>query len=162
MSLTQSYVGTNSIGGSTQAPGTHTAYVKQVTIPAGGLLVAIEGYLLLAGSARIAYRVGWWDDNSGDPGVMRGLFPQPSAISMRLGGTDRWLGAAMSAYFASETDIWIGIHIFEATTNGLAFAGSGSDRTINASGRWTSETGGLDVFVSTTTNDYSIRGSVLT
>lgn len=161
MALTQAYVGTNSIGASNQTPATTTAYCKKVTIPANSVLSAIEGHLALTDGNTFQYRVGVWSDNAGAVARLISL-SEPLADTILGGGTDRWLGAAVGRWFASSTDVWIGIHIFDPTGVTLAFdSGTGSDVRVITGGIWTGETGAVGTTVTVGTNDYSIRGLVI-
>lgn len=162
MALTPSYVGTTTTGGSSQALATNVAYVKQVTIQADSVLARVEAFMNLTDGNAIGFRVGVWADNSGSPSVLVGLY-QPSA-SVLVGATDRWFGAAVGVWFATATPVWVGVHVFSPVSTTLAYESTGgTDRTITTGSVWTGEQGALGTTVSAaTTNDWSVRGLVIT
>lgn len=163
MALAQSYVGTTSIGASSQTPATNTAYVKLVTVPADSVLTAVEGFLRLTNGDSPSFRVGVWADNAGAPASLLCLSPMPKGSAVITGATDRWWGGPVHMWFPSSTPVWIGIHVFSNSGTTLEYdSGTGSDRTIASGSVWTGETGALGVSVANSGHDYSIRGLVVT
>lgn len=160
MALTQSYVGTTSVGASFQAL-TNFAYAKLVTIPANSVLSSIEAYMQFTNGQSPAFRVAVWSDNAGALNDLLSL-SQPKVESLLTSGNDRWLGGAVGMWFGSDTNVWIGVQMFDNSGAALAYeATGGSDVTVATGGVWTGEQGAAGTTVTVTTRDQSIRGLVI-
>lgn len=161
MALTQTYVGTTTVGASAQTPASNTAYAKQVTVPANSVLSSVEAHLALTDGNAIAYRVAVWSDNAGALNDLLRLWT-PTINMAVVGGTDRWLGGPVGIWFGSETDVWIGIQLFDPASSTLSYETSGgTDVTVATGSTWTGEAGASGTTVTVTNDDFSIRGLVI-
>lgn len=171
--LTQAYVGYNVIGGTAVAMTAQRIYAKKVTLATDALLIGIEAYLD-AGTASDqldSFSCGLYSDNAGTPRSLLGYSMPPNASLVMdetagAGGNTvgRWFGIPFSRWLAAG-DYWLAVMVPE--TNGslrIYKDGSGTDRymTTNAAG-----SNGFFIdwghFSPTTTTDrFSIRGSILT
>lgn len=161
MALSVSYVGTTTEGASSQTPATNTAYVKRVSLTGDTVLASVGAFLRLTSGSQLSWRTGVWADNDGAPGTLMCLNPQSSANWFKSSDTDRWMETPVGFYVASSAFYWIGIHLFDPTGATLAYDSSGSDYTIASGSVWTGEAGALGVTASAGSNDYSLRGAVV-
>lgn len=159
--ITHSYIGYDTIGGSSEGWGTTNALLKQVTLASAGVLLTIDFYTQQAADS--VYQTptcGVWADASGVAGIQ--LFAGGGATGAYYGGPAgtypaRWVSVACGLYLPAGT-YWIGGE--SGTGCAIFYDGSGSDRT------WTFSAGtayvdGARWTQSDTTKKYSIRGSLI-
>jgi hypothetical protein len=161
--FTQSYLGYNTAGGTTEniAAGSGKFIFKKVTVASDGLLSAIGMYV--KGSA--ANIQGMFplllEDAAGSPGKMiaHNLPGQSGGISIfncQLSTVARWVEVPLSVWLPAG-DYWLGMGVWNNIT--VHKDGSGSDQT-KAPG----DSSWFDSYTSsmtTTTDKYSMRGLLL-
>jgi hypothetical protein len=160
--VSHTYLGYNTIGGSTEAATAFRWYMKKITVASDGLLASVGAYLRNAANGNtptVLFAV--WEDNAGDP---RYLFAASSPLVIlpdhandASAGTARWFHQAMGLWVPAG-DYWIGVQASAATLV-LTKDGSGADRyyTTTYSG---AEDAGYRT-VTTTTDRYSLRASLV-
>ena len=159
--VTHTYVGYNTVGGTDETFVTNRHYMKKITLASAGTLVGIEAHIKTTSDAtQTEMRFCIFEDNAGTPRYLLHtthagpLFLKPS------NGVEafRWFGVGLSRYLAAG-DYWIG---FVSSTNlGVIKKDTGgSDRYFTAGGNWSLDAGYNAI--TTTTDRYSIRASILT
>lgn len=164
--FSQSYVGTNSVGGTWEAGVIRTVYLKKITVPSGGRLLAdIQAHLRSAAGGQVGgVAFGLYADNGGAPREFLGHGPLAVNDSVLMStsasaGLGRWLGAGFSRWLDAG-DWWIGVYIVDTTGIEIATVTTGgTDRTYQAGGTWQTDAGFTTV--TTTVKDYSIRASLI-
>ncbi len=165
--IPQTYVGYNTIGGTTETVGTNTwkFLYKTFTLTNPGFLASIDVYCKGNGSNVASLFSGLMDDNAGAPGktISIGTFPGEDAtathplINTVFSSTPRWVSMPSGIYLPAAT-YWFVICYGNSTSGAqtVYFDGSGSDRTRADNNTWLNE--------ATTTsgsNKYSIRGNII-
>ena len=165
--FTHSYLGTNAIGGSTEAMTNFRTYTKQVTPGSNGLVTSIGFYFNMgAGDHVPGVAVGLWADNSTKPGQLLAFnnTQTPSFLPEAALGTptSRWIHVPLSYYLTSGTPYWIGLMFLQSSGVGtLAYDATGSDQYWTVSGGvWISD-GGTLYAITTSANAYSIRADFI-
>lgn len=168
LGLTQSYLGYNTVGGSTETTTLNRMYAKKITVASASLLTSIDAHIRTntadhAGSLC----AGVLSDSSGSPDLIMSNV-QNSSIAMYLSkagatnGTFRWFSVPIGIWLPA-TDYWIFVQHFVASGGSaidIHYDTSGSDRYQTPSFNGVADWGGL--YSSTTSsNRYSIRASVL-
>lgn len=156
-----SYIGYNTIGGTSLAPNVRRCYAKQVTTAVDGWIGSIQIYLTESATGHVYNFVGAvWADNSGAVGKLLsfGSIPTGSANFAPLASSSGWVGAPSSPIFCTAGTYWIGID-WNFSSSGAAISmfrdASGTDRTFDPSGDFVSDGG---VFTQTnSTFKFSIR-----
>ena len=167
--LSQSYAGTNSIGGTFEAMTSRRVYAKQVTLANDCLVTAIEAYVDggTAESKVDSLSVAIYSDAAGTPDSIVAYSVNPtSSVALDdtsgAGGntTGRWLGVPMGKWLTAGT-YWIAVASLDSLTEGqrIAYAASGSDRYYLAGGDWFTDWGFSAP--TTSTRDYSIRANLV-
>lgn len=164
MSITHSYVGYNTIGGTTESSVLRKVYAKKVTLASAGWITSIGAYLKSDGADHVgALSVMLFEDVAGTPGKIiaysgltkTDLFLQTAAATT----TARWVHRSLS-YYATAGDYWIAVQDITATNHMVMHRdGSGSDRTYTSGGDWAADWGFYTP--TTTSNTYSIRASLI-
>lgn len=166
--LTHAYVGRNAIGGSwlTMIGARH--YMRKVTLASAGLLSSISAYYRHSGLDVDGIRSSLYSDNAGSPDLLIGftsLGEHPDYGDYQIGTTARWIHMPIGAWLAAG-DYWISVHHWKSENNiaqiaydatgggGRHFQGSTNNNGYSADPGASS--------VTTTSEDYSIRASVLT
>lgn len=165
--ISHSYIGYNTIGGSTEAITSLRQYMKKVTLASAGMLTSVGAYVKQTSTGSVAMMAAAvLSDNAGDPDHILGYSMGGSAdiqgtfLSNANGsaGDARWLAMPIGVYLAAG-DYWLAVMFSVSAGHDIYYDGSGSDRYFaNAAVRitdsgWTT--------VTTSSNRYSIRGSLL-
>lgn len=160
--ITHTYLGYNTIGGSVEASTTARTYVKKVTVSTAGLLSAVSFYTKANAQATPNIRAGIWSDNSNAPGLLvcQGSVQIVMAEGASSTRSPRWLHIPMG-FYAATGDYWIGISVSSAVQD-LYKDGSGTDRYWTTGGDAFGLTDGGQYSITTTTDRYSIRASLVT
>jgi len=164
-SITQAFVGYNTVGGSWATLTDKRVYCKQVTLANACLVTSIDAYLRPSTDNIGSIGVLITTDNSTAPGTLIAQGGTATAAGLYLSnsasmpGAGRWLATPVGAWLAAGT-YWIGI---TAGLNrfDLAYDGSGTDQIFTASinvitgaypSAWT---------ITTTSDKYSIRANTI-
>lgn len=158
-SITQAYLGYNTIGGSFEAATANRQYLAKVTVPAACFVTAVEIYGKGNASNVIGLLWGLLSDNAGTP---LNILAEASALSsannvLYLNATARWISLPLGIYVAAG-DYWASFLSTSAALS-VAYDGSGADKYINQGGTWLSD--GSQGTITATTNKYSIRLNTL-
>lgn len=162
--LTHSYLGYNTIGGTTEAVTVRRWYAKKITVATAGVLTSIGAYVDQTTAGTTTHMgIGLFEDNAGTPRYMLGanapvigtgvFWPEHSS---GVAGDPRWMSLPLGVY-VTAADYWIGV-VFDSANFNVYKDTSGADR------YWTHATGirftdaGI-VAITTTTDRYSIRAS---
>lgn len=156
--LTQAYVGYNTIGGSTETPGSNSkVYAKQIVLAAGRVINSIGAYLSAATGAFGGPAAALYTDVTGAPGLV--IAATPGLIyNNALGNGARWIDVPFGVYAPAGT-YWIAVRI--ADTGGavlptIAYDAGSDDTMIAGSNSFPDWSGGT-----VTARKFSIRASVL-
>ena len=156
--LTHTYVGTTTPGSSTSAPASGTLWLaKKITLSAASLIASVGARLSTGGSVgRLGVCV--WSDNAGAVADVLAVSGHLATDSLHKSAGAAWVHVPVGLW-APAGDYWVGIAIGDGTSNvAVAYdATGGTDHHVEASGAWTTPGPGT-----ATTNNYSIRASVLT
>jgi len=168
--LRQQYVGYNTIGGSTETMAYLRVYAKKVTLASASLLTSIDAYIRTNTDDHAASLYACvFSDNAGTPDLLLAqVAPGDGGVMLYLSkasatnGTARWFSTPIGMWL-SAGDYWIGVQMFQGAGNQpftIYYDATGSDRYQTSSFNGNADWGGL--FAPTTTaNQYSIRGSLL-
>lgn len=160
--LTHTYVGYNTAGGSNTSMVGGTAYMKKITLAADGWLGAIGVYIDHTAATNVQTLAAWvMSDNAGTPDLVIGVGANWNSTSFFINTTARWVDIAIGK-FLTAGDYWL---VVQRPTDGgsdlrIYYDGSGSDKTQAIGAAWNAD--GNLYSISSTTNKYSIRGSILT
>lgn len=166
--LSHAYVGRNAIGGSwlTMIGARH--YMRKVTLASAGLLSSISAYYRHVSLDLDDIKFSLYTDIAGDPGRLIGftyLGEKPDYGSINMGTTARWIHSPIGVWLTAG-DYWIAASHWKSENNiaQIAYDATGGGgryftTTTNNSG-YSGEP--PDNSVTTTSEDYSIRASVLT
>lgn len=159
---THSYLGYDTVGGTTEQTTAYRWIMKKITVSSAGILQSIGVYLKTrSDGATPTLTTCIWEDNSGTPRYIYGgsspVTMNPDHVSGVGGNAARWIQYPTGIYLAAG-DYWIGV---QSNMNGCDFYkdGSGSDRYFTSTfAGW--EDAGFRA-ITTTTDRYSIRASFL-
>ncbi len=165
--VSPSYLGYNTVGGSTQAMAERVMYCKQFTAGgSGNVLLGIQAYLDITVEATVNFSFALWADSSDTVGDLISARTAASFVApIHASGNypARWLGGAVSAALAASTKYWVGVSWAQSggTANPrLYYDASGSDRSLAATtGGYIPD--GVYVGQTDTTHKHSIRALVL-
>lgn len=163
--LVNTYVGYNTIGGTTDAvsAGTFKFVFKQVTTSNDGLLASIDTYLKGNNTNAQGIRPFVTDDNSGAPGKIIAMNTAPgSSYQAWLNTTPRWVAVPIGVWLPAGT-YWFGVSGFSAVT--FYYDGSGGDYTsaTNTDSAPDFESGvGSAITPTNSSRTYSVRGALIT
>jgi hypothetical protein len=156
-----SYLGTNSVGGSTENITFGRQYAKKITAPsAGAVLHSVQAYLNQASNSSYTMKGLVWADSAGAPSLLLASCFLTDVVI----GAAGWRAFPVGIELAASTAYWIGFVVSARVVGSgaitLAYATGGTDRyqqSTSASqiGDWTSAWSPV-----TTTNNYSIRGLI--
>lgn len=160
--ITQSYIGTTSIGGTTdaQGAGVYKQVYKTVTPAATCVLSSIDVYVEGNATNAGAIYAALVSDNAGAPGLLIGTHTSaPAGASSNITGiiaaTGRWVSLPLGALLTGGTPYWLAVIVGNGVT--LYYAAAGSDYTSTISQTYLQ----VDTTApSTSTRNYSIRGNV--
>lgn len=154
--LGHSFLGKNSIGGSTEAITVNRVYLKQVTPGSNGLITGISFYLNTPGDgATTVFHAVVLSDSGGSPAICVAQGANGTYLTKAALG-NRWVNIPCSYYAASGVPIWIGVQCSGAVGNLVYDAGS--DKYYTAGGTFA---GDAFYSVNTSSADYSIRADFL-
>jgi len=166
-SLSQSYLGYNTVGGSVETMTSLRVYAKKITLTADGLLASVDchirGSAADLGSSQAA---GVFSDSGGSPDLVLAFVGYDhDAVSVYLrksigaAGTFRWFCTPIGIWLPAG-DYWIFIHNRNGG-NDLHYDSGGSDRYMTeGAGLGITDWDGL-YSPTTSSNTYSIRANVL-
>lgn len=174
--LTHSYVGYNTAGGSTLTMTQYRVYMKSVSLSAGQTILSIDAYLKCQASDHVgALAVAVFSDNAGSPLRLLKFTPIrfPGGVTGLNGISDvllesavntpfaRWVGMPINYYNDSGATqaVWIAVMDSSNFPNVIAYDGSGTDAYYTSGGAWWADAGFYTVTVGT--NKYSIRADVV-
>jgi len=157
--LSQSYIGYNTAGGSTENMAQGRAYGKSVTLASAGLVTTIDAYVKGNGTNVGGFGALIFTDSGGAP---TNIIHQTVMVQtvLYLNTTARWVSVPCGAYLAAGT-YWIAVYAYTVVSGAtiLHYNGSGTDKYVDAANVWANDSSlGTP---GTTTNQYSIRGSRL-
>lgn len=163
--LTQSYVGYNTIGGSSTAVTQYRVYMKKITLAAAGLLSSIDVYVQSnTNGATPNIECAVWDDVAGNPEhvIAFGGNGRSSSGNVLLEQASnvkepRWLSMPIGIWLEAG-DYWIGFAVSAAVVD-IFFDGSGSDRYYTPADLFMSDYGFYSA--TTTTDKFSMRGNLI-
>ena len=165
-SLTHTYLGYNTAGGSTETMTQNRVYMKKITLSTGQTILSIDAYLTgQAGDHVGGLGVAVFSDSTGSPLRVRKQAPAVSASVLLESATStpvaRWIGVPINYYNDSggSQDVWIAVQDVSPFPNVIAYDTSGTDRYYTAGGAWMTDAGFTTV--TTGTNKYSIRADVV-
>ena len=167
-SLTQAYVGYNTIGASQENITGRRWYLKQITLANDCLLTDIEAYIDAAnGVDQVdSFSVALFADNAGAPREILQYNESPAGsllpdnVSGAGGDQARWFGLAIGRWLVAG-DYWIGVASVEAAVGSLRiyYDSGGADPIFTAGGDWVTDAGFTTVTDST--REYSIRANTI-
>lgn len=168
--LSHAYVGYNTVGGTWETMTDKRVIMKSITLASAGLLTSVSAYVRAKANAASQSDIAQinpavFTDNAGSPNLLiaavrSGVRSGDFFLSDTAGAGDgRWFHLPVGIWLAAGT-YWIGIQEQHAGNNlEIAKDGSGSDKYTVPGGEWMTDAG-LNTITSTT-DTYSIRGSVL-
>lgn len=161
--ITQSYVGTNSVGGTWETLSALKVYAKKVTLATAGEIGSISAHMRQSGATAGDTRFGLYTDSSGTPDQLiwassQGLYYLAGAAGTGSSSPGRWFGCAVGLHLAAA-DYWIAVFDIDAKHDIAVVTTGGGDRTYVSNASTQADWG---LFTPTTTSkDYSIRASIL-
>lgn len=160
--ITHTYVGYNTAGGSNTSMVGGTAYMKKITLASAGWLGAIGVYIDHSATTNVQSLAAWvLSDNAGTPDLVIAIGANWNSQSFYINTTARWVDIAIGKLLTAG-DYWLVVQrpVDSGTDLRIYYDGSGSDKTQAIGGGW--NTDGNLYSISSTSNQYSIRGSILT
>lgn len=158
---THSYVGYNTVGTTDETVTANRVYMKKITLATAGILIGMEAHVKTTDDGvQTRLRFALFEDNAGTPRYLLDVVECAPVFLKPSNGVQafRWYGGHISRYLAAG-DYWIA-----ATSPGgitvIKKDSSGSDRYYTAGGDWLTDAGYSAI--TTTTDRYSIRASILT
>lgn len=164
-SLTQAYLGYNTVGGSNEIMTAGKVYMKKITLAAAGLLADIEVYIDHSATTNVQSLVMYlMDDNAGVPDKIIQIAPFLLTNTYYPNTAGRWVGMPMGRWLAAG-DYWIAAMrpASSGTNLRIYYDTSGSDRTMttgSASSLFWIADGSLYTQTNST-NKYSMRANLL-
>lgn len=160
--LTHSFIGKNSAGASQFVGTANRWYIKKVTVASDGLLASIGAYVRMNGGQVGGLISAVFSDNAGDPDLaLTSLANTGSVNTIATSSTWRWVQMPIGLWCPAG-DYWLGISAANDTSSTFEFSydtTGGTDRRFDPTGEWIMDPS--DRTVTTTTENYSIRGSLL-
>jgi hypothetical protein len=160
--LTQSYLGKNAAGASTEGFATTRNLLKKITLATAGMIGSVDVYIKDNGSVGVgALCANVYSDNAGAPArtVAVGTGTMNAVLNtLAIDSTARWLSFAIGAWLPAG-DYWISIGCVDAGTYLIHYDTGGSDKYYDSSGSWVQDP--VTSSVSSTTKDYSIRANIV-
>ena len=161
-----SYLGYDTVGGSTETMTTNRHYLKKITVASSGLILSVDAYLSNNGGDNVqAFGVSVYTDSAGVPSRLISYFGNP-LLSVLLESTTatpvaRWLSMPMAVRVTSG-DYWIGVVNNATVGPGTIAYDVGTDKHYTPGGAWAADPGGGLYALTTSARQYSIRASFLT
>lgn len=161
----QSYVGTTTIGSSWLSLTNYRQYMQQITIPAGGaLLAAVELYLQSTAANVANLHTAVWADDGGVPAELLSVAGPWTANAIlpqdTTGSNPRWWSSAHAIWLPAG-DYWIGFAVSDTTHNlQVAYESTGgAARYVDPANIWLSDG---DYYSNSTPGwDLSLRASLI-
>ncbi len=130
---TVSYVGYNTIGGST-TPTANIAFYKQITLATNAIILSIGAYITGNNDLQ-GFAVGVMTDSGGAPiNVLAVNGPTPVTTNLSINTTPRWIDVPISFYAVAGTYWIVFASVYNSATTAISYDGSGGDGTA-ASGK---------------------------
>lgn len=167
-SITQAYVGRNSVGASLEVMTSRRVYAKKVTIANACWITSIDANIDWSNEYVNSFNAALFSDSAGTPDLLLSYnYNQNTSLVLDGvagggGGTARWFQLPMMAYVTAG-DYWIAVSCNQGGGTGmsarLAYDATGSDRYYTSGGDWITDWG----FYTPTTsgNNYSIRANTM-
>lgn len=159
--ITQSYLGYNTIGGSTDTPVINNkVYAKKITLSTDKLLTSIGAYVGTAGGTAMGPSVAVYTDNSGPDKLIAGV--PSSGILINPSSGFRWVELPVGVWLTAG-DYWIAVRTTDlggAVVCQMKYDSGGSDKAGNMGANAWYDWSNVGS-VSTTANRYSIRANVI-
>lgn len=159
--LTQSYIGYNTVGASTEtvASPNYTTYFKQATVATAALVTSIDAYVKGNASNVQGIWAALLDDNAGAPGKILAIHAGQTSSSLPVlpalfTATSRWVASPIGCYVAAGT-YWLGLIIGNAMS--INYDTGGSDYTAANNVTWFNE----NSKGAAGTRNYSIRANLI-
>lgn len=154
--LSVQYLGRSTTGAALETP-TGQVFLKKITVPTDSIILRVEALVKGNGNNVQQFSGGvWTSDGGGYPGELRGhLVNNSAALNLNL----RWLGFPMNV-FAAAGDWWVGVQVGGSSPQISLDTTGGSDRTMQPSGAWHHDLGGVGGSTATTKN-YCVRAITL-
>lgn len=154
--ITQSYIGYNAVGGSTETMTGNRGYAKKVTLTSAGVLSNIEAYIKGNGSQVSGLGCAVYADNAGVPGKLLAASISANTDVLNMSTTPGWVGLPVGQWLTAA-DYWIAVKDIDGQS--IIAYDSGSDRIWAEGGAWWSD--GSLVTTSDSTRKYSVRANFL-
>jgi hypothetical protein len=164
-SISQAYVGYNTIGASWETLTARRVYLKQITLASDTQLMSIDMYLRPSTDNLTGLRVMVLTDNAGAPDVLiaQGSGTRDGDIylsnSASMPGAGRWLSIPLGVYLPAGT-YWIAFVSSNAFLD-VAYDGSGSDQYFTPSGYYATGAYPSAWAITTGARKYSIRAGTI-
>jgi hypothetical protein len=168
--LTQSYVGYNTVGGSTEVMTDQRVLAKKITLATAGLLTNIEVHVDGGNSSDEVESInfGLYADSGGTPSALLSMYNGREVAllmdnTLGAGGNTvaRWFGGPMGVWLAAG-DYWLAVQAIDTGASmpyRVYYDGSGTDRYYDSGGNWLGDWGWYSP--TTGSNTYSIRGNIV-
>lgn len=166
--ISHTYLGYNTVGGSTETMTNSRFLAKKVTVSSAGLLASISCYIDLGASNDSVSAISalLYTDSAGTPQYLVAANMMSNDLILldnAAGGggntNPRWFHIPIGAYVTAG-DYWIAVGGGDVAGFRIYYDGSGSDRYYTSGGSWSADWG---FYAPTTTaNQYSIRASLIT
>lgn len=163
-SFSQSYLGYNTVGGSSVAMVQYRTYMKQITVSTAGLLTDIAIHVRHSAATNLQNLMAYvLSDNAGTPHLQISLGARTGSVSdgtFFMTTTARWLSIPIGLYLPAG-DYWLCVQRMDdpGTDLMLYYDGSGADKYQDIAGGWSAD--GSQYTITDTTNAYSIRASLI-
>lgn len=158
-----SYLGYNTIGGSTENITANRVYMKKVTISNAGIVTSIGVYMNQSTDNVQQVNVALMADAAGAPAHVLGyVMNKEQSLLLETAATPtyapEWIHVPLGLYVPAA-DYWLAVMLNTGGTAQIYYDGSGSDRYYTSSGTWFSHAGRYSETDST--RKYSIRASLI-
>lgn len=162
MTLQATYLGAQSMGGSTVSVTSTTAYTVPITVPSGGALVAIEAaWRASTGTVSFDFIAAVFADRDGEPGEL--LAASGTGNTYSIGTAARWIAKPIPPMPPGDYHIGVQFPVFATSPLLLVDTGAASDGHTVANTTATLADGDYSGATVTTVTStlYSVRGVFL-